>query len=333
MSKCSRSLIVHPSVSGESRWRRGRAIVACFCAVVANFTATQALSAAHYLNSGYWGASPSRAANGGNSTGPCFRFPFRAMTIVFLVNKPTLDMAESFSEDLHNMNACLKIWRLDIHPRDYRMTCTWAITGCLPGKNSPKNMPECGQYPPIFSMAPASVILNWRPLFWDLFRNPPCNGFRSLPSSVVRVAKDAVRIPCSTRVAQNSWREELFDRALLRRTALVAAGENPEVFGYQSFIKIIYTVLWRRFSGRRSQYFSSPGGHCSAFPRALIEPNASFIAFALSVMMIDVLCRLSFYSFVNWILWDLRSPLYTRSTCIDCRHCLNAPDCVAVCPR
>src|SRR6516225_6924643 len=61
-----------------------------------------------------------------------------------------------------------------------------------------------------------------------------------LSASIVRVGLDTVRIPSSTRVAQNPWRAELFDRALLRRTALVAAGENPEVFGYQAFIRILY---------------------------------------------------------------------------------------------
>ena len=33
---------------GVDGWRRRRAVVACLCAVVANFTAIQALSAAHY---------------------------------------------------------------------------------------------------------------------------------------------------------------------------------------------------------------------------------------------------------------------------------------------
>ncbi len=49
---CNR-IAVHFLFRSAERWRRRRAIVACFCAVVANFAATQALSAVHFVNAGY----------------------------------------------------------------------------------------------------------------------------------------------------------------------------------------------------------------------------------------------------------------------------------------
>ena len=39
------------------------------------------------------------------------------------------------------------------------------------------------------------------------------------------------------------------------------------------------------------------------FPRTATKTR--LIAFALSVLVIDVLCRISFYSIVDWILWEL----------------------------
>ncbi len=42
---------------GADGWRGRRAVVVCLCAVLANLAAVQALSAAHYFKSGYWGAS------------------------------------------------------------------------------------------------------------------------------------------------------------------------------------------------------------------------------------------------------------------------------------
>jgi hypothetical protein len=66
---------------------------------------------------------------------------------------------------------------------------------------------------PIFGVIPRPIA-QWLPFF---------------PSSVAQVAFAAIRIPDSTRAAQGSGDDELFNRALLRRAALVSVGENPDV--------------------------------------------------------------------------------------------------------
>jgi hypothetical protein len=132
---------------------------------------------------------------------------------------------------------------------------------------------------------------------------PAMQWLPALPASIVGVAKDAVRIPASTRAAQDSWKGELFDRALLRRAALVATGENPEIFGYRSFVRPLYRSLAALFW---------PSVPIFLFVLAAViirstvtTTNTRLVAFALSVLVIDVLCRISFYSIVDWILWEL----------------------------
>ena len=125
-----------------------------------------------------------------------------------------------------------------------------------------------------------------------------------LPSSVVGVARDAVRIPRLDRVAQNSWKAELFDRALLRRTALVAAGENPEVAGYQPFIKPLYRAVAALFWPLVPLFLVLVATIVIRSPSNHDQNEAHRLCLSL-VMVIDVLCRVSFYSIVHWILWDL----------------------------
>ncbi len=87
------------------------------------------------------------------------------------------------------------------------------------------------------------------------------------------------------------------------RTALVATGENPEVFGYQSFIKILYRVVAALFWPLVPIFLVAVAAIAMRSPRVTIRTR--LIAFALSLMVIDVLCRVSFYSLVDWILWEL----------------------------
>ena len=105
------------------------------------------------------------------------------------------------------------------------------------------------------------------------------------------------------RVAQGSGREELFNRGLLRRTTLLATGENPEVVGYRSFVRIPYTVLAALFWPSVPMVFLVAAAIVIRYRRT--GTKSRLIAFVLSVMIIDVVCRISFYSVVDWILWDL----------------------------
>lgn len=140
---------------------------------------------------------------------------------------------------------------------------------------------------PIFGIIPRPIA-QWLPFF---------------PSSVAQVAFATVRIPDSTRAAQGSGDNELFNRALLRRAALVSVGENPEIVGYQRFIRPLYRVL-------AALFWPSVALACLVVIAIVIRSagtaaKSRLPAFFLSFMIIDVLCRVSFYSVVNWILWDI----------------------------
>ena len=73
---------------GTNNWRRRRALIVCLSAVIANFTATQALSATHYLNSGLWGLRLSKVVSGGSFIAVCFRFQFSAVIVMLWSTMP-----------------------------------------------------------------------------------------------------------------------------------------------------------------------------------------------------------------------------------------------------
>ena len=105
---------------GVDDWRRRRAVVACLCAVAANFGATQALSAAHFVNSGYWGATAVESRQWWQLYSNLLSLPVQRNDRHVLVNKATMEIAESFSEDLHNMSACFQQVEVNIQLKNYR---------------------------------------------------------------------------------------------------------------------------------------------------------------------------------------------------------------------
>ncbi len=289
---------------GPDRWRRRRAVVACFCAVVASLAATQGLSAAHYINRGYWGASPVESREWWRLYSTLLSIPVERIDRRILVNKATIEHAQSFSENLRHMTACLQEVEGDNRPEGIlNEDIAWVITGCLPRGNSEK------QYS-ILNKISNDIIVGARESHLELLTPvlgvvpyPIGQWLSTLPSSILEVASDVVQIPDSTRVAQSSWQAELFDRALLRRTALVATGENPEIFGYKSFVRPLYRVLAALFW---------PSVPILLFIVAAVvirskitTTNTRLVAFALCLLVIDLLCRISFYSIVDWILWEL----------------------------
>jgi hypothetical protein len=286
---------------GVDGWRRRRAVVACLCAVVANLLAAQALSAAHYLKDGYWGASAVESREWWRLYSTLLSLPVERNDRSVLANNATMEMAESFSADLRAMRPCIQQEAENSTDELPNYGIPWVITGCLEQTSKP--------YAVMRTMS-ADIVNGAREHHLQLLApvlgiipQPAMQWLPALPASIIGVASDAVRIPGSTRVAQDSWKGELFDRALLRRTALVATGENPEIFGYKSFIRPLYRVLAALFW---------PSVPISLFMvvavvirTTIATTNAKLIAFALSVLVIDVLCRISFYSMVDWILWDL----------------------------
>jgi hypothetical protein len=289
---------------GADGWRGRRAIVACLCAAVASLAATQALSAAHYRRSGYWGASAVESREWWRLYSALLSLPVQRTDRNVLVNKATMNMAESLSEDLRNMDPCFRQVEADYSQEETPNYGTpWVFTGCLPGDDSSKHYER-------MRAISADIVNNARDRHIDLL--PPLLGIipqpaiqwlPDLPASIEEVALQAVEMPDTTRVAQNSWQEALFDQALLRRTALVAAGANPEVFGYHSFVRGLYTVL-------ATLFWPSVPIVLAAIAIIAIHPARNAVAsklivFFISFMLIDVLCRISFYSIVDWILWEI----------------------------
>lgn len=164
-------------------------------------------------------------------------------------------------------------------------------------------MLRCAQCPQIFIVAPLSIISIYQPRFWELFLNPLSNGLRISPHLSSRSHAMEFRYPVQLTSPRIFWKAELFDRALLRRTALVASGENPEVFDYKPVIRTLYTVLAALFWPSVPIFLVVVAAIVMRFPRTTTKTR--LIAFALSVLVIDVLCRISFYSIVDWILWEL----------------------------
>lgn len=297
----SLSILLFRGVDG---WRRRRAVVACLCAVAANFTATQSLSAAHFVNSGYWGATAVESRQWWQLYSNLLSLPVQRNDRHVLVNKATLEMAESFSQDLRNMSTCFQQVEAQ-HSTDElpNFGAPWVIIGCLPGENSSKNYARLPRISADIIDGAREHHLQFSAPTLGVIPQPSAQWLPDLPSSIVRVAFDAIRIPSSTRVAQGSGREELFNRALLRRTALLAAGENPEVVGYQSFIRIAYTVLAALFWPSVPMIFLVAAAIVIRFRRT--ATRSDLIVFVLSVMIVDVFCRIAFYSIVDWILWDI----------------------------
>jgi hypothetical protein len=289
---------------GVDDWRRRRAVVACLCAVAANFSATQALSAAHFVNSGYWGATAVESRQWWQLYSNLLSLPVQRNDRHVLVNKATMEIAETFSEDLHNMSACFQQVEAQHSTEELpNEGVAWVIIGCLPGENSSKNYARMRTISADIIDGAREHHLRLSAPILGVIPQPALQWLPDLPSSILRVAFDAVRIPDSTRVAQGSGREELFNRGLLRRTTLLATGENPEVVGYRSFIRIPYTVLAALFWPSVPMVFLVAAAIVIRYRRT--GTKSRLIAFVLSVMIIDVVCRISFYSVVDWILWDL----------------------------
>ena len=297
---------------GADGWRGRRAILACLCAVLANLTAVQALSAVHYFKNGYWGASAVESGEWWRLYSALLSLPVQRTDRYVLANKATIELAESLSDDFRNMRSCIQKQENEYSTEDIpNYGINWVITNCLPDENSSR------QYTIMHKMSEDILTgarergLHISTPILGIIPQPVTQWLPYLPTSIVEVARDAVRIPGSTRVSQNSYQAELFDRALLRRTALVANGENPEVFGYQSFIKILYRTVATLFWPLVPVFLVASAIIAVRSPRVTIKTR--LIAFALSVMVIDVLCRVSFYSIVDWILWEL-PPRYMLGT-------------------
>jgi hypothetical protein len=263
--------------------------------VVANLAAAQALSAAHYVNSGYWGASPVESRQWWQLYSTLLSLPVHRDDRRVLVNKATMEIAESFSDDLRNMDSCVKQSSTVQLPNE---SVAWIITGCLPGEESRERYARMRTISADIIKGAHERHLELSAPVLGIIPQPAVQWLPDLPSSIIGTALAFLEIPDSTRVAQSSWQEQIFDRALLRRTALVATGENPEIFGYNPFVKILYVVLAAIFW----PLIIVTVAVTIRFPRVATN---SLIAFAVAVTLIDVLCRISFYSIVDWIVWDV----------------------------
>jgi hypothetical protein len=288
---------------GVDSWRGRRAVVACLCAVAANFAATQALSAAHFVKSGYWGVTAVESREWWQLYSSLLSLPVQRDDRHVLINKATMEMAEALSEDLRSMSGCFEEieakYSSDELPNE---GVQWVIIHCLPGGKSSKPYAMMHTISTRIIDAAREHQLQLSAPVLGIIPHPAAQWLSYLPSSILRVAFDAVQIPSSTRVSQNYCCEELFNRGLLRRSALVAKGENSEVVGYKSFIRILYAILAALFWPSVPVFLAVA---VIVIRSPITAMKSGLITFAIFVMIIDVLCRISFYSIVDWIMWDV----------------------------
>jgi hypothetical protein len=122
---------------GANSWRRRRALIICLFAITANFTATQALSAAHYLNGGLWGASTVESREWWQLCSSLLSLPVQRGDRSALVNNATMEMAASLSEDFHSVNACSQKYGPAYRNSSgefFNDAVPWIIIECLPGE-------------------------------------------------------------------------------------------------------------------------------------------------------------------------------------------------------
>jgi hypothetical protein len=289
---------------GTNNWRRPRALIVCLSAVTANFSATQALSATHYLNSGLWGASTVESREWWQLYNNLLSLPVQHGDRHALVNNATMEMAASLSEDFHSVSTCSQNYgpaSRNSSGEFFNYAIPWIILECLPGETSAEQYAKLVTISAEITLKARARHLQLSAPILGIIPKPVVKWLSDLPMSFHRLAFEAVRIPDSTRVAQSSLYKELFDLGLLRRTALVAAGENPEIAGYHVFIRITYTTLAALFWPSVPLVFLALAATVICSPRT--NAKTVLIAFALSVMIIDVFCRISFYSMVDWMLW------------------------------
>jgi hypothetical protein len=291
---------------GVDGWRRRRAVVACLFAVVANCGATQALSAWHFAHVGYWGATAVESHEWWQLYSVLLSLPVERNNRHALINKSTMEMAESLSEDLHNLSPCFEEAAAAVHQIEEPQNdvAAWRVTICLSEYGSQNNYAKLRTISSDIVKGAQENHLQLTAPILGVIPQPATRWLSELPLSAVKLALEAVQIPSSTRVAQNDYNKELFSRALLRRTALVAEDQNPEVFGFQAFIRRLYTVLSSLFWPSVPLVFLILAGVAIRASKTGI--TITLAAFTLSIMIIDVLCRISFYSVVDWILWDIQ---------------------------
>jgi hypothetical protein len=124
---------------GPESWRRSRVIVACACVVVANFGATQALSALHFAKSGYWGATAADSRDWWKLYSTLLSLPVQRDDPHVGTNNATMDMAASLSGDLRSMKWCIQQQEIEYRMDELRnYAAPWIFFDCLPGENRSK---------------------------------------------------------------------------------------------------------------------------------------------------------------------------------------------------
>ena len=180
---------------GLDSWRRQRAVVACFCAVIANLAATQALSAAHYVNNGYWGASPVESREWWQLYSALLSLPVQRTDRRVLINTATMEKADSFSQDLRNMDPCVKQSSTVQLPNE---SVAWIITGCLPGEELPERYGRMRTISADIIKGAHENHLELSAPVLGVIPRPIGQWLPDLPSSILGTALAVVEIPDST---------------------------------------------------------------------------------------------------------------------------------------
>jgi len=185
---------------GADDWRRRRTVVVCLLAIVANFSATQALSAAHYRKNGYWGTTAVESKEWWRLYSTLLSLPVQRTDRSVLVNKATMEMAESLSEDLRNMDACFR-GREGVLPEGLSMySVPWTFTECLPGDKSSKHYERLRAISTDIVNNAHDRHIDLLPPVLGIIPQPVSQWLPDLPASIEEVALQAVEIPDTTRV-------------------------------------------------------------------------------------------------------------------------------------
>jgi hypothetical protein len=311
----SAALLAMLMFRADERWRGRRTLVACLCVILANLSATQLLSAVHYANRGYWGATTVESREWWQVYRALLSLPVDRKDRHALIDGPTLALAEELAPTIGNMQGCWAAHSKDWYPKAQaggfpNSIVQWAFTGCAPGKTSFEKFSSLRQIS-------ADIVDNARRRGVEL--EPPLLGIipraaaawlPELASSFARVSGYVTTIPGSTRVDYTSWDrlgpaiDALFDRGLLRRSALVAKGANPEVPLYLGVIEPSYRVLTWLIVPLTAIAI----GAAAAAPlrrRVILGPADRVVLLFLILILLESAARICFYSVVDWIGWKI----------------------------
>jgi hypothetical protein len=299
----------------DEAWRGRRAAIACVCAILANVSATHVLSAAHYVNRGYWGATGVESREWWQLYRTLLSLPVERKDRHALIDRPTLALAEELSPTIRRMQDCWADHLKDWYPKTEagafpNFIVPWAFTGCAPGETSFAKFSSLRRISADIIESAGKRGVELKPPAFGIIPRAAAGWLPEYAASLGRVAAYVVRIPETTRVDYTAWdrlgpdKEAMLDQGLLRRNALVARRVNPELPLYQHIVWPIYSVL---------SWLIVPVAIMvsAAAVAAALRGGATFstvdriVLLLLALIFLEVGARICFYAVVDWVGWRI----------------------------